>query len=55
MKPRDYYVLLALVDEPRHGLAIARFVQQVSDDAMRLWPATLYGTLDELATRGWIE
>ena len=22
---------------------------------MRLWPATLYGTLDELVERGWIE
>ena len=55
MKPREYYILLALVDEPRHGLAIARLVQQASDDAIKLWPATLYGTLDDLVTRGWIE
>ena len=55
MKPREYYVMLALAGEPRHGLAIARDVQRLSDDAVRLWPATLYGTLDELTDRGWID
>jgi DNA-binding PadR family transcriptional regulator len=54
MKPREYYVMLALAGEPRHGLAIAREVQRLSDEAVRLWPATLYGTLDELTDRGWI-
>jgi DNA-binding PadR family transcriptional regulator len=37
-----------------HGLAIAREVQALSEGRMRLWPATLYGTLDELVDRGWI-
>jgi DNA-binding PadR family transcriptional regulator len=55
VKARHYYVLLALTADARHGLAIARDVQQLSDGAMRLWPATLYGTLDELVERGWIE
>ena len=55
MKPREYYVMLALAGAPRHGQAIAREVQRLSDEAVRLWPATLYGTLDELAERGWID
>jgi DNA-binding PadR family transcriptional regulator len=55
MKPREYYVMVALSDEPRHGLAIAREVLRLSDGALRLWPATLYGTLDELTDRGWID
>lgn len=54
LKPREYYVMLAMSGGARHGLAIARDVQQLSDDEVRLWPATLYGTLDELAGRGWI-
>jgi DNA-binding PadR family transcriptional regulator len=54
LKPRHYYVMLALVDEPLHGLGIARSVQDLSDGNVRLWPATLYGSLDELVERGWI-
>jgi DNA-binding PadR family transcriptional regulator len=55
LKPREYYLLLALSSDARHGLAIARDVQHLSDGAVRLWPATLYGTLDDLAERGWIQ
>lgn len=53
-KLRHYLVLLALADSARHGLAIARDVERLSDGAVRLWPATLYGTLDELLDRRWI-
>jgi len=55
IKPHHFYILLALADEDRHGLAIARDVQALSDGAVRLWPATLYGSLDELRARRWIE
>lgn len=55
LKTRVYYVLLTLADGPRHGLAIARDAQRLSEGSVRLWPATLYGTLDELVERGWIE
>jgi PadR family transcriptional regulator PadR len=54
LKPREYYVMLALSEGARHGLAIARDVEQLSDGDVHLWPASLYGTLDELARRGWI-
>jgi DNA-binding PadR family transcriptional regulator len=55
LKGAVYYVLLALAGGARHGLAVARDVQQLSGGGVRLWPATLYGTLDELVERGWIE
>src|SRR4051812_29390731 len=55
LKPHWFYILLALADEDRHGLAIAREVQALSGGRLRLWPATLYGSLEELRTRRWIE
>jgi DNA-binding PadR family transcriptional regulator len=55
LKPHAFYILLALAEDARHGLAIARDVQALSGGEVRLWPATLYGTLDELRARKWIE
>ena len=55
LKPRSFYILLALASEDRHGLGIAREVLALSDGRIRLWPATLYGTLADLCERGWIE
>jgi DNA-binding PadR family transcriptional regulator len=55
LKTHWFYILLSLAAEDRHGLAIARDVLALSDGQLKLWPATLYGSLDELSTRGWIE
>lgn len=55
MKPREYLILLALAEGDRHGLAIARAVQELSEGRTRLWPASLYGTLDELEESHLIE
>jgi len=55
LKQAWFYILLALGDGDRHGLAIARDVQTLSGGAVRLWPATLYGSLDDLRARKWIE
>jgi DNA-binding PadR family transcriptional regulator len=55
LKPHHFYILLALADGERHGLAIARDVQALSNGDVKLWPATLYGSLDELRARTWIE
>lgn len=55
MKNRVYLILLALADADLHGLGIARAVQDLSDGQMKLWPASLYGTLDELEEAGDIE
>lgn len=55
LKAHWFYILLALAEGDRHGLGIAREVQSLSDGRVRLWPATLYGSLDELRERRWIE
>jgi DNA-binding PadR family transcriptional regulator len=55
LKTAWYYILLALAAGDRHGLAIAREVHSLSDARVRLWPATLYGALEELCDHGWIE
>jgi len=54
VKPQWYYILLSLAAGHQHGLAIARAVQEFSDGRVRLWPAMLYGSLEDLATHGWI-
>jgi DNA-binding PadR family transcriptional regulator len=55
VKNRVYLILLALADSDLHGLGIARAVQELSNGRTRLWPASLYGTLDELTESGLIE
>jgi DNA-binding PadR family transcriptional regulator len=55
MKRNWFFILLSLAAGDRHGLAIMRDVLELTDGEVRLWPATLYGSLDELAERGWID
>ena len=50
MKPREYLILTALAGEHLHGLAIARAVEELSEGRTRLWPVSLYGTLDDLVS-----
>ena len=55
LKPQWFHILLALSEETRHGSGIVRSVLRQTDGKLRLWPATLYGSLDDLAAKGWIE
>ncbi len=55
LKTPWYYILVSLAAGDRHGLAIAREALELSDGLVRLWPATLYGALEDLCDRGWIE
>ena len=55
LKTSWYYILLSLAASDRHGLAVAREVLALSDGRVRLWPAMLYGALEDLCDRGWIE
>jgi DNA-binding PadR family transcriptional regulator len=55
MKQHWFHILLALAEQDRHGAGIVRDVLALTGGALRLWPATLYGSLDELHERGWIE
>ncbi len=55
MKPHWFFILLSMAAGPRHGSAIQDDARTLSDGAVRLWPATLYGSLEELVRLGWIE
>jgi DNA-binding PadR family transcriptional regulator len=55
LKPNWFHVLLSLADGPNHGYAIMQEVLDRTDGKLRLWPATLYGTLQRLIESGLIE
>jgi len=55
MKPNWFYILLSLASGARYGTAIQDDVRTLSDGSVRLWPATLYGSLEELVGKGWLE
>jgi DNA-binding PadR family transcriptional regulator len=55
MKSHWFFILLSVAAAPRYGAAIQDDVRALSGGAVRLWPATLYGTLEELVGQGWIE
>ena len=54
-KTRHFLILVALLAGDAHGLEIAREVERLSESRVRLWPATLYGSLQDLLEYGWIE
>ena len=49
--PRAFQILVALAGGPTHGYAIRQEVEHRTDGAIRLWPATLYGLLADLAAQ----
>lgn len=50
----DMLILKALQHDPRHGLAIADRIQQMSQDALRVEQGSLYPALYRLEAQGWI-
>jgi len=50
-----FHILLALSSGPLHGYGIMKAVEDHSDGEVKLWPATLYGTLREMRDAGLIE
>lgn len=50
-----FHILVALARENMHGSAIADDVLAQTDGSLRLWPATLYRTLDDMLAAGLIE
>ncbi|MEX2282818.1 MAG: PadR family transcriptional regulator [Gemmatimonadota bacterium] len=48
MKRHHFYILLSLAGRDRHGLDVMRDVLELTEGELKLWPATLYGSLDEL-------
>ena len=52
---KAFHILVALARQPLHGYAIRQDVEARTEGDVRLWPATLYGTLSDLTSRRLIE
>jgi PadR family transcriptional regulator, regulatory protein PadR len=50
----DLLILKTISVEPQHGWAIARRIQQVSEDALQVTQGALYPALHRLEQQGWI-
>jgi DNA-binding PadR family transcriptional regulator len=55
LTPAMFHVLLALVDEERHGYAIIKDVEARTHGSVRLSAGTLYGLIRRLLSDGLIE
>lgn len=55
LRPHWFHVLLSLACEEQHGYGIMQEVLQRTGGKVRLWPATLYGTLKRLTEENLIE
>ena len=51
----DALVLKTLSWGPRHGYAIARWIEEITDDVLRIEEGSLYPALYRLEDKGWIE
>ena len=54
LKPNRLHVLLSLADQEQHGYGIMQEVLERTGGKVRLWPATLYGTLKRSIEEGLI-
>ena len=55
LKPHWFHVLLSLAGQEQHGYGIMQEVLERTGGKVRLWPATLYGTLKRLIEEELIE
>jgi transcriptional regulator len=51
----DILVLKALVNGPRHGYAVARWIREITEDTLQIEEGALYTALHRLEKRGWVE
>jgi DNA-binding PadR family transcriptional regulator len=55
LKTNWFHILLSLSGQEQHGYGIMNEVLERTSGKVRLWPATLYGTLKRLIDEGLIE
>lgn len=49
-----FYILLS-VRKPNHGYGIIQEVESLTGGRVMLWPGTLYGAIQTMTAKGWIE
>ncbi len=52
LTPRVFHILLALVDEERHGYQIMKDVEAASRGKVKIGPGTLYEAIQRLVNQG---
>ena len=50
-----FLILTSLAEEPRHGYALIKDIEDLSSGRVRLGTGTLYGALRRLLDAGWIK
>ena len=50
----DLLILKTISIEPKHGWAIAKRIQQVSEEALQITQGALYPALHRLEQQGWV-
>jgi len=50
-----FFILLSLLPGPKHGYAIMKDVEALSDSRVNLSTGTLYGALRRLLESGWVQ
>ena len=50
-----FHILLALRSEEKHGYAIMRDIEVLSDGAVKIGPGTMYGSIKRMLNAGLIE
>jgi transcriptional regulator len=50
----EVLILRTLIAEPRHGHAIAKYIQRTSEDLLQVETGSLYPALHRLEAKGWI-
>ncbi len=51
MKTNWFHILAALANRDLHGLAIVRNVLEQTGGRVKLWPTSLYGSLETMASK----
>lgn len=54
LREPTFFILLSLSPGPRHGYAILKKVEELSEGRVRLSTGTLYGAIKRLLNAGWI-
>lgn len=49
-----YYILLSLI-KPNHGYGIMKNIEEISNGRVKMAPGTLYGAINVLQEKRWIE
>jgi DNA-binding PadR family transcriptional regulator len=54
LREPTFFILLSLSPGPKHGYAILKEVESMSEGRVKLSTGTLYGAIKRLLDRGWI-